>query len=142
MNRLRTHIALAAITLVAAGLLACGNSSDPNIGRVLLEISVSPATADASQFSNGQVVFTATGTFSLPPSPAPLTFTAPYAGSFSVANPTNPPATIASVVATGNSTATVQCASGVSGTVPVVASSAANNGTQIVITGIAQLTCP
>jgi hypothetical protein len=103
---------------------------------------VTPAAADAQNFPKGQVVFTAAGIFNLPPSPAPLTFTAPYAGQFIVENPTNPPATIATVVSSGNSTVTVQCAPGASGTVQVVASASANNATNTLITGSGALTCP
>jgi hypothetical protein len=132
---------LLSLSVGLAMLLSC-SSSNPNLGRVLFSISVTPATADAKDFPNGQVIFTASGSFSLPPSPAPLTFMPPYAGQFIVANPTNPPATIATVVTTGNSTVTVQCAAGVSGTVPVTASASANNGTDTVITGSAELTCP
>ena len=132
----------AAFLIALATVVSSCSSGNPNLGRVLYSISVTPATADAQNFPNGQVVFTATGMFNLPPSPAPLTFAAPYAGQFVVSNPTNPPATIATVVASGNSTITVQCASGSSGTVPIVASGSANNGTDTVITGNAQLTCP
>ena len=134
-------LSLAFLVAVTVLLSSC-SSSNPNVGRVLYSISVTPATADAQNFAKGQVVFTATGSYSLAPSPAPLTFASPYAGQFVVANPTNPPATIATIVSTGNSTVTVQCASGESGTVPVVASASANNGTNTVITGSAELTCP
>lgn len=138
----RGVLILMAMFVGLAGLMASCSSNNPNLGRVLFSISVTPATADAKNFPNGQVIFTASGMFSLSPSPAPLTFTAPYAGQFGVANPTNPPATIATVVSTGNSTVTVQCAAGASGTVPVVASASANNGTDTVITGSGELTCP
>lgn len=133
---------LLALSALVAGLISSCSSGDPNGGRILYSITVTPATADAQSFSNGQVVFTASGMYSVPPSPGPLTFTAPYAGQFIVANPTNPPSTIATVVSTGNSTVTVQCAAGASGTVPVVASAASNNLSGTVVTGSAQLTCP
>ena len=132
---------MATIALAALTLLSCSDS-DPNAGRVLLSIAVTPSTADAALFPNGLVTFTATGTFSVAPSPAPIPSTAPYSGEIFVANPTNPPATIATVVSTGNSTATVECQQGGSGTVQIVASANANNGTAIVITGSATLTCP
>jgi len=137
----KTILAFAAITVAATMLLSCAPATDPSAGRVLLSITVTPAPADAAA-SNGQVTFTAAGTFSLAPSPAPIPATAPYSGEFFVSNPTNPPATIATITATGNSTATVQCAAGASGSVQVVASASANNGTAIVITGSATLTCP
>jgi hypothetical protein len=143
LNLMNRRVLLSiAVPMTLALLLSSCSSSNPNIGRVLYSISVTPATADAQNSANGQVIFTATGSYSLAPSPAPLTFAAPYAGQFVVANPTNPPATIATVVSTGSSTVTVQCASGESGTVPVVASASANNGTDTVITGSAELTCP
>jgi hypothetical protein len=132
---------LAFLVALATVVSSC-SSSDPNSGRVLYSITVTPATADAQTFPDGQVTFTASGMFSVAPSPAPLSFAAPFAGQFIVANPTNPPETIATVVSTGNSTATVQCASGATGTVSVVASAFANNGTNTVITGSAQLNCP
>ena len=46
---------------------ACGNQ------RTLQSVSVMPAVANAQNFPNGQVSFTATGTFSKPPSPQQLT---------------------------------------------------------------------
>jgi hypothetical protein len=126
---------------LAAGLISCA-SSDPNIGRVLTSVSVTPLTADAQNFPNGQVVFTASGIYSLPPSPGPLTFVAPYSGEFTVDNPTNPPSTIATVVTTGVNTVTVQCVPGASGSVYVTASAAANNGSPTVVSGSGLLTCP
>jgi hypothetical protein len=139
--RCKTGFTLSAIALLATALLSCA-SNPPDPGRVLLAITVTPETADAATYPNSQVTFTATGTFSVAPSPAPLPATAPYNGQIIVSNPTNPPSTIATIVSTGNGTATVQCAPGVSGIVPIIASGSANNGTSIVITGSAQLTCP
>jgi len=138
--RRQTYLALV-IALFAAALTSCA-TNPPDPGRVLLAITVTPATADAATYPNGQVTFTAAGTFSVAPTPAPLPSTAPYSGQFFVANPTNPPMAIATIIATGNSTATVQCSPGVSGIVQVVASGSANNSTSTVITGSAQLTCP
>ncbi len=131
---------LTSFALIGAACLISCATSNPNIGRVLLSISVTPATADAQTYSNGQVVFTATGTFSLPPTPAPVTFTAPYSGQFVVDNPTS--GAIANVISTGTGTLTVQCVAGASGTVGVAASALANNGTSTLISGNAQLTCP
>lgn len=141
MNRLRKPYAAIAAIALAATLVSCAKSNS-DLGRVLLSISVTPAVADASTFPNGQVTFTATGTFNLSPSPAPIPAAVPYSGEILVSNPTNPPGTIATVISTGNSTATVQCAPGASGSVPIVASASANNGTAITITGSATLTCP
>ena len=47
--------------------LACGSS------RMLQSVSVMPAVANAQNFPSGKVPFTATGTFSKPPSPQQLT---------------------------------------------------------------------
>lgn len=127
------------IALIASSLLACANAN-PNAGRVLINIVVTPATADAQSFPGKQVTFTATGSYSLPPITGPVTFAAPYTGSFSVDNPTSQ--TIATVVSSGTGTVTVQCASGASGSVAIVASASSNNLSGTVVTGNAQLTCP
>jgi hypothetical protein len=138
MSFRRSLLALFALIAVAACLISC-STANPNIGRVLTSISVTPATADAKN-SNGQVVFTATGTFSLPPSPAPVIFTAPYSGQFVVDNPVM--GAVANVIATGTGTVTVQCVAGESGTVAVTANASANNGSSQVVSGSAELTCP
>jgi len=127
------------LMFLSAGLTCCG-SSNQTIGRVLTSIAVTPQSADAQSSPNGQVVFTATGTFSLPPYTGPLTFVAPYAGQFVVNNPTG--TTIATEVSSGTGTVTVQCAAGASGTVAVTASASANNGSTLVVSGSGQLTCP
>ncbi len=127
------------LVAVTACFLSCA-TSNPNLARVLTSISVTPEFADAQSYPEGQVVFTATGTYSLAPLTGPVTSAAPYSGQFEVANPLN--TTIATIIATGNGTATVQCAAGVSGTVSVAASAYANNGTTTLVSGNAQLTCP
>ena len=125
--------------LIALPLISC-NSVNPNSGRILTAITVTPTAANAVNYPNGQVTFTSTGRFSLPPLSGPVTFESPYSGSFSVANPSNQ--TIANVVATGTGTVTVQCVANGSASVEVVASASANNGTQTVVTGQGTLTCP
>jgi hypothetical protein len=132
-------LAYAVLLLLAAGVISCG-SSNQTIGRVLTSIDVTPQAADAQSSPNGQVVFTANGTFSLPPYTGPLTFVAPYSGQFVVNNPTN--ATIATVVSSGAGTVTVQCAPSASGSVYVTATASANNGSTLVVSGSGQLTCP
>ena len=132
---------IAAIALVAAALvlatMGCGTSSS---NRVLQSIAVTPATADAQDFANGQVQFTATGTFSKPPSPSAVTFAAPYSGQWFV-----DPA-IATLVGTGTGTATFQCVAGASGTTTVRATASVNSARggemSISVTGTAMLTCP
>jgi hypothetical protein len=138
----RNRLLLAALgpALLTIALTSCG-STIPNAGRVLLEIVVTPATADAQTFANGQVEFTATGTFSVAPSPAPVTFVAPYTGGF-IVSPNTSNQVIANIVSTGPGTATVQCVAGMSGTVEVGATASANNGTSTIVSGIAQITCP
>src|SRR5215472_193839 len=105
----RPFLGAFATVLLAVGLVCCG-STNPNTGRVLTSITITPPTSDAQNSPNGQVTFTATGTFSLPPLTAPVTFTPPYAGQFVVENPAG--TTIATVVGVGNGTITVRCASG------------------------------
>jgi len=120
--------------------LASCASSNPNSFRVLTAITVTPTKADASTYLNGQVTFTATGQFNIPPLTGPVTFTAPYNGQFIVANPSNQ--TVANIVSTGTGTVTVQCVSGVSASVDVVATASANNGTATTVTAQGQITCP
>jgi hypothetical protein len=134
-------IVILVLTFSAAALLCCGKIN-PNDGRVLTSISVTPVTADAQSFPNGQVTYTATGTFSLPPLSGPISPASPYNGSFVVDNPASE--TIANIVSSdaGLGTITVQCAAGAIGDVEVTESASANNGTSIVVAGNAQLTCP
>ena len=131
--------ALSVLAFLALPLAAC-QSVNQNSGRVLTAINVTPTSADASTFPNGLVTFTATGQFNIPPLSGPVTFTAPYNGGFVVANPSHQ--TIANIVSTAIGTVTVQCVSGVSASVAVVATASANNGTTTTVTGQAQLTCP
>jgi hypothetical protein len=56
------------ILIVSLSLLSCGTS----VPRHLVSATVAPATADASDFSNGMVQFTATGMFDRSPSPERL----------------------------------------------------------------------
>jgi hypothetical protein len=135
----RKLLAAFALTVLSAAVLSC-SSGNPNIGRVLLTVSVSPLTADGQSSPNGEVTFSATGTFSLPPATAPLTFAAPYSGGFTVASPSG--VTIANIVSTGTGTVTVQCVSGETGTAFVTASALANNSTSTLISGSGQFTCP
>jgi hypothetical protein len=121
--------------------LGCGMSGS-NSNRVLQSIAVTPATADAQSSANGQVQFTATGTFSKAPSPSLVTFVAPYSGGWQVSD-----STVATLLATGTGTATVQCVTGASGTVTITAMASANAamGTQatgVATVGKASLTCP
>ncbi len=134
----RRHRLLAAIGLafIAVGMISCG-SSNPNFDRILLSTKVTANT----QNQNGQVVFTATGSFSQSPFSAPVPSTPPYSGTFFV-DTTATNQVIATIVASGSGTATVQCISGMSGTVNVGNIASANNGTSTTVTGLAPITCP
>lgn len=118
---------------------ACGSPSmtPQRLPRVLLAISVTPVTADAQNYSNGQVQFVASGTFSQSPSPGPLTFTPPYTGDFTVSD-----SSIANIVSTGTASVTVECDAGASGSVNIVATASSNGGPVTNVVGKAQLTCP
>jgi hypothetical protein len=126
---------IAATVWVIIFTASCGSSSTQN--RVLTSMSVTPASADASNFANGQVQFTATGTFTMPPSPAPVPFAAPYSGSWLSSD---------SNVATITQQGLAQCVSGASGSVTItgIASSNSAHGTQMstAVRGTATLTCP
>jgi hypothetical protein len=118
-------ILLAGIDLVAGG---CGTGSP----RLLQSISVTPASADAHSFPNGQVQFTATGTYSQPPSPSQLT-----QSGWSLSDPT---------IATISPSGLAQCNPGASGEVTVRASASGTcRGTGCsasLFLGTAQLICP
>jgi len=139
------------LPLAAAAVitLACGSPKPivPNCGAaaaegnttgVLTSITVCPATADARNYSGGQVQFVATGYFSTPPSP--VTPLKAFWGACYQNAPTN-------AVAITN-TGMVQCAAGSEGTYSVFASiptnceaiSACGGGCQV--SGYAELTCP
>jgi hypothetical protein len=77
---------LVAVLLTIIGCNAMNPNNMMNANRTLMSMTVTPATANAENFMNGQVQFTATGTFSQPPSPAPVTFMAPFSGGWSVSN--------------------------------------------------------
>ena len=141
MTNRKALVAATILALLASLLLACA-SSNPNTFRYLISIAVTPTTADANKYPNGEVEFTATGTFSQPPITSPVTSAAPYSGQFSVVNPITPPVTVANIVSTGTGTVTVQCAPGASGTVPISITANANNGTPTIVSGGALLTCP
>ena len=52
--------------LIAAGMMACGSNSG------LRTLTISPSTADAQDFANGQVQFTANGTYAGSSQTAPV----------------------------------------------------------------------
>jgi hypothetical protein len=137
MPNRRYFAALLFVVALAFQGINCGSSSSMNSNRVLNSIAVTPATANAQ---GGQVQFTATGTFSTPPSPAVLTFASPNVGSF-VVDPA-----MATIVSSNGGTVTVKCVSGASGTTTITANACAfatgTMGTCVPVMGSAKLTCP
>ena len=108
----------------------------------LTSVSVSPAVADARNFSNGQVQFTASGTYSGSSNPVTVNNLSWCVGSSSGRCNGNI-ASAASV--SGNGVA--QCVSGATGTVTVIAGTGGavtmpDTGHQFTVFGTAQLTCP
>ena len=115
-------------------IVGCGMSEGSN--RVLESISVSRGSASAQSSPGGQVQFTATGSFSKPPSPAQVPFVAPYSGGWQTSDPS---------IATINDRGVAQCV-GPAGTVTVIAEASANSATgpamSVGVRGTAQLSCP
>jgi hypothetical protein len=123
---------LATLLATSSALLACGGSSHP-----LQSVTVSPATASGSQ-----VQFTATGLYSTMPTSADITSTTMWCVGSTTGLCSADVAAIAEVTA-----GLAECASGVSGTVIVLAGQPANHpgmnqGYQLEPFGAAQLTCP
>lgn len=118
-------------------LAACGGMNSQN--RVLMSMTLSPATADAQSFANGQVQFTATGVFSEPASPATMTFMEPFSGSWMVSN---------SNIATIDQNGMAQCVQGTAGVVTITAIASSNSAgmspgaMSTAVSATAMLTCP
>ena len=124
-------LALGTISLA----LGCGSNR-------LTSVTVSPAAADARNFSNGQVQFTASATYSGSSHPVPANNLSWCIGSSSGTCNGN----IASA-ATVNGSGVAQCVSSSSATVTVIAGSGGpvtmpDTGHQFAVFGTAQLTCP
>jgi hypothetical protein len=127
------------LALAVAAVSGCGGS------RQLQSVSLSPAAADAQSFPNGQVSFTATGTFSKPPSPATLTskdvlWCVGSSDGTCVGN--------AIPGATVDQNGVAQCNAAFTGTAIVLAGKTSStmgnpdSGPKLVVFGSAQLTCP
>jgi hypothetical protein len=128
---------LCLLTAFAIATIACSSMNSMS-NRVLQSMVISPANADARTSPQGQVQFSAMGTFSEAPSPAPVPFVAPYSGSWATSD-----LNVASIDQTG----LAQCVPGTVGTVTItaIASSNAGMGTQntsTAVSGTAKLTCP
>jgi hypothetical protein len=124
----------AVIAVVVLAGLGCGSH--------LSSVSLSPAVADAQNFPNGQVQFTATGTYGGSSKPVPVTNLTWCIGSTNGGCNGN----IASV-ASVSSSGVAQCLPGAAGTATVLAGSGGragmpDQGGTLAVFGSAQLTCP
>jgi hypothetical protein len=125
---------LAAFAIATVG---CGSMNSMS-NRVLQSMVISPATADAQSSPQGQVQFSAMGTFSKAPSPAPVPFVAPYSGSWATSDLN---------IATIDQTGLARCVAGAAATVTITAMASSNAGqgtqhTSTAVSGSAKLTCP
>jgi hypothetical protein len=136
---------MVALAIAASVAMSCGNAADPSHpGDPLESITVSPAVADAKDYPDGQVQFTAAGYYSTNPNQA-VPLSKPGWGSCYENNSTSE--------VTVSSTGVAQCASGAVGTYTVWADAPPNVGGPnclavnacgggCFVTGTAQLTCP
>lgn len=125
---------LAAFVITTIGCSSMNSMSN----RVLQSMVITPASADAQTSPSGQVQFSAMGTFSKAPSPAPVPFVAPYSGGWATSDLS---------VATIDQTGLAQCLPGAAGTITITAMASSNAGqgtqqTSTVVSGSAKLTCP
>ena len=94
-------VPLFAILIVAVVLLSCGTSK-----HMLMSVSISPTTADALDYPNGQVPFTATGYYTSKPSPV-----TPFSATWGACDALG----FSTTAVTVSSTGVAQCGSGTSG---------------------------
>jgi hypothetical protein len=147
MKNIRPFLSLLTLAVVSSLALSCGANSDPNSdpssGRQLMSVTLNPATADAQDYPDGQVQFTATGYYNS----APYTVVPLSAGWGECYQE------MSTSAITVSSTGLAQCVSGALGTYTVWANSArfpegANCnaitacGGGCFVAGTAQLTCP
>jgi len=114
-------------------------------------VAIQPSAADAKDFANGQVAFSATGMFSGSSSPVPLTskdVTWCYGGLANVASPTaGGCAGNVQHFATVDQNGVAECKAQFQGTVSILAgtpmiSMNPDGGTPLKVFGSATLTCP
>jgi hypothetical protein len=138
MTRVTPLFSCSLVVLATLAASGCGS-------RQLQSIALTPASADAKDYPNGQIPLTATGTYSQPPSPVQLTsnevvWCAGDTGGECVGNIV-PPVTV-------DQNGLAQCGPTFVGTATVLAgtqSSAMVNpdgGSQLKVFGSAQVTCP
>jgi hypothetical protein len=137
MEKLRLTLFLFTLAITASFALSCGETSISGAIRQPQSITLSPATADAQDYPEEQVQFTATGHYNAAPytvTPQPITAWAACQDG---------PTTDVSITAKG----VAQCANGATGSYLITASSP---GTCTCLApcpssdtiGTAQLTCP
>jgi len=139
MAKLRIlYLFQSSLVLSLIALTGCGatNNMMMNQNRMLMSMTVAPAAANGMNFAMGQVQFTAMGTFSRPPSPAQVTFMAPFSGSWQVSDMN---------IATINQNGMAQCMH--TGTVTVTAMASTNSTSMpgamsMMVSATATLTCP
>jgi len=142
LNRFLLWSYLAALPLIPL-IASCGASFfiSSNNGRLLVAVSVDPPSADPTNLPNGQVQFTAQGTFNMSP-----TLVNPMPGvMWTIDQPAfseMPDSGHAFIDANG----VARCASGFIGPVKVFATAAANPNQSVSlqnqVVGTAVLTCP
>jgi hypothetical protein len=135
---LKTYLCKTCLVIALLAIVGCGamNTDMMNQNRMLMSMTVTPGTANGMNFAMGQVQFTAMGTFSKPPSPATVTFVAPFSGGWSVSDMN---------IATINQNGMAQCMH--TGMVTVTAQASANSTSMpgamsTAVTATATLTCP
>jgi hypothetical protein len=130
---------------IIAGLLWLFSLSGCGSNRRLLSVQLSPSSADAQNFPNGQIPFFAVGMYSRPPSSVNLTsndvvWCAGTTNGLCVGN-VNPGVTV-------DQSGIAQCNSGFVGTATLLAGTPSktmvnpDEGIQLKIYGTAQITCP
>jgi hypothetical protein len=140
MKRYEPQFFLFLLVLAAVITLACGSSA----GHTLQSLTISPAVANAQDYPGGMVQFTASGTYTAPPSPV-----TPLAATWGACDLAGNGTSGVSVSANG----LAQCASGAAGTYMVWAFDLNASGPRCNVitacgggcgrvTGTAQLTCP
>ncbi len=140
MEKIRFLLSFSALVLAASVALSCGASShsqDP-----LITITLSPATADAQDYPNGEVQFTATGYY-INPSRTVSPLSAGWGTCYEDASTSE-----ISIVSSG----VAKCAPGAVGTYTVWANDAPDPNIECLamtacgggcfVAGTAQLTCP
>ena len=137
MNEAIRKILLVLPLIATAG---CGGQG----AREVISVNLTPSSADAQSFPNGQVQFMAFGTYTQPPSPVQLTSQDVM---WCIGDATGRCAGFIYTGATVSPSGLAQCDSRFSGTFTVLAGKPELPGTpdlgaQLRIFGSAQLTCP